>query len=796
MEKERQKDMKKMRSIRKKLSRVIVVLMLITILSFIVSSIVMSRNILNSDSNSILLLSARYYTGELQKRTSAGREGGYDTGKLRELVASFDIYGTGHAFLMTEDGDIVYHDEYPNGITAEEMPSGDREYFRWVLGMERDTVHLRQRMLNNLPGKIILEDLGNGLVFCIAVPRTVISVPLRKLSIYMLISSLVILILAVFTGVMWVRSIVRPLTRMTEVADHYASGDYHEKMEVERQDEVGLLSRSLQTMSESLMHQIEIADSANRSKSAFLSNMSHEIRTPITAVLGFNEMILREADDKDILLYAENVKNSGNVLLGLINDILDFSKIEAGKLEIIPVDYDLSSMLNDLVNMVRVRAEEKGLSLMLDFDSQIPRILNGDEIRVKQIITNILTNAVKYTEQGMVSFAVGYEDIEEEPDEVMLRVAVRDTGIGIREEDIKRIFSEFERIDEKNNRNIEGTGLGMSITQSLLKMMGSSLKVESVYGVGSVFSFELKQKVIRRDPLGNYQTSYTKSISARERYKSRFTAENARILMVDDNATNLLVFRNLIKQTLVKVDTAESGEKALGLCGDEKYDIIFLDHMMPGKDGIETLHELKEMNDSPNVDTPVISLTANAVSGAREVYIREGFSDYLTKPIDPEKLEEMMLAYLPKDKIYKSAEKGIVIEFAPSQDKAESSRMARLSTLMNQGDIDLQSGIKHCGSKEIYKEILGSFYEDIDETSEALERFLRENDTDSYTIRIHAVKSTARTIGANALGEKAALLEQAGKDGDLEYIIGNHEAFLSEYQKIQQILAKVFDSSD
>jgi CheY-like chemotaxis protein len=433
---------------------------------------------------------------------------------------------------------------------------------------------------------------------------------------------------------------------------------------------------------------------------------------------------------------------------------------------------------------------------MLDFDSQIPRILNGDEIRVKQIITNILTNAVKYTEQGMVSFAVGYEDIEEEPDEVMLRVAVRDTGIGIREEDIKRIFSEFERIDEKNNRNIEGTGLGMSITQSLLKMMGSSLKVESVYGVGSVFSFELKQKVIRRDPLGNYQTSYTKSISARERYKSRFTAENARILMVDDNATNLLVFRNLIKQTLVKVDTAESGEEALGLCGDEKYDIIFLDHMMPGKDGIETLHELKEMNDSPNVDTPVISLTANAVSGAREVYIREGFSDYLTKPIDPEKLEEMMLAYLPKDKIYKSAEKGIVIEFAPSQDKAESSRMARLSTLMNQGDIDLQSGSKHCGSKEIYMEILGSFYEDIDETSEALERFLRENDTDSYTIRIHAVKSTARTIGANALGEKAALLEQAGKDGDLEYIIGNHEAFLSEYQKIQQILAKVFDSSD
>ncbi len=773
---------------------VIIVLMLITILSFIASAIVMSRNILNSDSNRILLLSARYYTGELQKSMPAGTEGEYDAEKLRELVASFDIYGTGNAFLMTEDGDLLCHELYPDGITAEEIPAGEKEYFRHFLELERDKVHLKQRMLNNWFGKIIVEDLGNGLVFCVAVSRLVISAPLRRLFGFMLASALVILIISVVTGVLWVRSIVGPLTRMTEVADQYASGDYHEKMEVERQDEVGRLSRSLQTMSESLMHQIEMADSANRAKSAFLSNMSHEIRTPITAVLGFNEMILRETDDKDILLYAENIRNSGNTLLGLINDILDFSKIEAGKLEIIPVDYDLSSMLNDLVNMVRVRAEEKGLTLELDFDRNIPRILNGDEIRIKQIITNILSNAVKYTERGAVSFTVGYEDLKED-DSVLLRVAVRDTGIGIREEDIKHIFSEFERVDVTRNRNIEGTGLGMSITQSLLKMMGSSLQVESVYGVGSVFSFELKQQVIRRDPLGDYQASYTKSISGRERYQSRFTAGNARILMVDDNSTNLLVFRGLVKQTLIKVDTAESGDEALSMCGDEKYDIIFLDHMMPHKDGIETLHELKEMKDSPNADTPVISLTANAVSGAREVYIREGFSDYLTKPIDPEKLEEMMLSYLPKEKIDKRGKPGVA-GAAPSQNAAESGRMTGLSVLMNQGYIDLQSGIGHCGSKELYMEVLRSYYGKIDETREALDRFLRENDTENYAIRIHAAKSTSRTIGADALGEKAALLEQAARNGDHQYIRENHEAFLTEYGKVQRILARVFDPAE
>ncbi|MCR4990959.1 MAG: response regulator [Lachnospiraceae bacterium] len=574
---------------------------------------------------------------------------------------------------------------------------------------------------------------------------------------------------------------------MSEVADRYANGDYSEKMEVERKDEVGALSRSLQTMSTSLVRQIELADSANKAKSQFLSNMSHEIRTPINAVLGFNEMILRESNDKNIQMYAENIRNSGHTLLGLINDILDFSKIEAGKIEIIPVDYNLSSVINDLVNMVRIRSQEKGLGLTLDFDSEIPILLNGDEIRIKQIITNILTNAVKYTERGYITFTIGYDRIESEPDHVMMNVSVKDTGIGIREEDMKKLFTEFERIDEKRNRAIEGTGLGMSITQSLLEMMGSSLKVESIYGVGSIFSFSLKQKVTKWEPLGDYKVSFEQETKEREHYRNKFTAKEARVLMVDDNATNLLVFENLLKQTLVQADSVTSGDECLNLCAKNKYDIIFLDHMMPGKDGIETLHEMNELVDSKNHDTPVICLTANAISGAREEYIKEGFEDYLTKPIDPDKLELMMIKYLPEEKCEKNT---VPADDASTKEKAETNN--EFDILAEQDLIDIYDGMAHCINKDVYINVLESYYDSIDETMSELNSFLAEEDVENYTIRIHAVKSTSKMIGANELGRKAELLEMAGHKGDFVCLHDNHKAFMEEYGKVRDELGKVF----
>ncbi len=337
----------------------------------------------------------------------------------------------------------------------------------------------------------------------------------------------------------------------------------------------------------------ERALAASEAKSSFLSNMSHEIRTPINAILGMNEMILRECNDKNILGYSESIRTAGSTLLGLVNDILDFSKIEAGKMEIIPVDYDLSSVINDLMNMIQTKADDKGLKLAFDISREVPKFLHGDEVRIKQIITNILTNAVKYTEKGTVTLYVSYEKITEEPDSIMLHVAVRDTGIGIRQEDMKKLFSEFDRIEEERNRNVEGTGLGMSITKRLLEMMGSSLQVESTYGLGSVFSFSLKQTVVKWEALGDYEEAYQSSLAGRKKYHEKIRAPEAEILVVDDTPMNLDVFIQLLKQTGIKIETATGGEEALSLSYDKKYDIIFLDHMMPDKDGIETLHELR-----------------------------------------------------------------------------------------------------------------------------------------------------------------------------------------------------------
>ena len=395
----------------------------------------------------------------------------------------------------------------------------------------------------------------------------------------------------------------------------------------------------------------ERAVAANEAKSSFLSNMSHEIRTPINAILGMNEMILRESTEASTLTYSQNIKTAGNTLLGIVNDILDFSKIEEGKMNIVPVDYDLSVTLKDLVNMIKVKLDAKKLKLLLDFDSNTPKLLHGDEIRIKQIITNILTNSAKYTERGSVTFRVSYEKIPSEPDSVMLKVSVRDTGIGIKPSDMDKLFSKFDRIEENRNRNIEGTGLGMSITKELLDMMGSQLNVSSIYGAGSEFSFSIKQTVVSWEQLGDFEEIQKKTNEEVKEYKQKFEAPDANILVVDDNQMNLLVFTRLLKQTKVKIDKAGSGDEAISMIFKKKYDVIFLDHMMPEKDGVQVLRELKEGPVNPNTETPYICLTANAIAGARDEYIKIGFDDYLAKPVNPEELEKMLFEHLPKEKI-------------------------------------------------------------------------------------------------------------------------------------------------
>ncbi len=530
----------------------------------------------------------------------------------------------------------------------------------------------------------------------------------------------------------------------------------------------------------------EEAMAASEAKTAFLSNMSHEIRTPINAILGMNEMILRECTDEGILVYAENVRAASNTLLGLVNDILDFSKIEAGKMEINPVDYDLSSVINDLVSMVAGRVEDKGLVLKTDFDPETPKLLYGDEIRVKQVITNILTNAVKYTEKGGITFRVGYENLPDEPDSVLLKVAVIDTGIGIRPEDMRKLFSEFERIEEKRNRSIEGTGLGMSITKNLLEMMGSKLRVGSVYGEGSVFSFALKQKVVKWERLGDYKYSLFSGVGERERYKEKFTAGRASVLVVDDNSMNLQVFKSLIKKTKIWTETADSGDEGIRLSLLKKYDIIFLDHMMPGKDGIETLREIKANANNPNLNTPYICLTANAISGARQEYINAGFDDYLTKPIDVEKLDEMLLKYLPGDKVQ-------LIEPTEAETEEEDLDLESIPLPIRKCPlIDEATGVKNSGSLESYLSLLKIFYESIDDKADEIGRLYEERDFNGFAIKVHALKSSARIIGAEIFGEEAQRLEDAGKKGDERYIDRHAESFLEDYLNFKDVLREAF----
>ncbi len=545
---------------------------------------------------------------------------------------------------------------------------------------------------------------------------------------------------------------------------------------------------------EELEEQKLIADRANKSKSAFLAVMSHEIRTPINAVLGMDEMILRENTDEATLSYAQDIQTAGQTLLSLINDILDFSKIEAGKMDIIPVDYSSATMLNDLVNMIEPRAEKKDLRLIVQVDPALPETLHGDEIRVKQVITNILTNAVKYTEKGSVTLSVAFAKTSGECGN--LCVSIADTGIGIKEEDLKKLFSAFERIEEKRNRSIEGTGLGMNITQQLLAMMGSKLDVQSVYGSGSTFSFDVEQGVVSWQAIGDFAEALRKAKASRTRYHERFTAPEANILVVDDTPLNLKVIRGLLKQTKISVVTAESGAEALSAVAAQDFDVIFLDHLMPDMDGIETVARLRSETRAGMLHTPIICLTANAVSGAKEAYIEAGFTDYLTKPIESAKLEIMLLTYLPEEKVHLTEGNGGTSgqdekaskqdEMATGHEEAADGQDTQtmpdsFAELFAQPEelpqwlsalpgVDAEAGVRACGFLETYLDVLKTCKETLPDTMAEIKSAMQGGDWRAYTIKVHAIKSSLRIIGDADGSSMAADLEAAGNAQDEDRI--------------------------
>ena len=387
----------------------------------------------------------------------------------------------------------------------------------------------------------------------------------------------------------------------------------------------------------------EEANIANRTKSDFLASMSHEIRTPINGILGMNTMILRDSSDPQIVEYAENIRIAGNGLLSIINDILDLTKIESGRMEIIPANYELFSIMNDCYQMNRMRASEKGLSFVFENDPDMPAEYCGDEVRIRQIMNNLISNGIKYTKTGSVTLKVGFKQEQESKDAKgdetgTLVISVRDTGIGIREEDLGNLFKSFTRLEESRNRHIEGTGLGLKITQQLVYLMNGTIEVQSEYGKGSVFTVTIPQKIIGRKCMGDFATRRKEHVGVAKSGKSTFKAPGKRVLMVDDVKMNVLVFKGLLRGTEITVDSALSGAEGIEMTKKTKYDIIFMDHLMPEIDGIEALHRIREDADNPNCDTPVVVLTANAIVGVRTSYLKEGFAEYISKPVEQKEL--------------------------------------------------------------------------------------------------------------------------------------------------------------
>lgn len=540
------------------------------------------------------------------------------------------------------------------------------------------------------------------------------------------------------------------------------------------------------------------AEQANAAKSDFLANMSHEIRTPINAVLGMNEMILRESDDANVREYAGKAHNAGKTLLNLINDILDLSKIEAGKMEIVNDVYYLSSVLNNVVNMMRVKAEEKKLEFRVEVDEKIPDLLMGDDTRISQVIINILNNAVKYTREGSVCLKVekadaltadGTDAVGE--DEVVLKISVSDTGIGIREEDMGKLFGNFERLDQKANKNVEGTGLGLSITVKMLEMMNGRIEVESVYGKGSTFTIYIPQAVEGDVMIGDFEAKFAEYVKSLNDYKETFRAPDAHILVVDDNEMNLFVVEKLLKTTEVKVSCCDSGERCLELIRQRHYDVILLDHMMPELDGVETLKRMKEMKHHLCKDTPVIALTANAIVGVREMYLADGFDDYLSKPVDANELEAILRKHLPEDKvIVEILEPQVSVEefFTPLPDE-ECEEPGQY--------IDRDTAMIYCaGSDEIFREFLGMFCNLYEKKKAKILSCYDGGNWEEYGIELHSLKSTSLSIGGKRISELAFELEKAGKAGDEAFIRAHHEEAMELYERTVQEGLVILESDE
>ena len=558
---------------------------------------------------------------------------------------------------------------------------------------------------------------------------------------------------------------------------------------------------------EQLNESREEAVAANEAKSAFLANMSHEIRTPMDAIIGMSEIVLQKDVPKDIKENVINIRNSGKGLLTIINDILDLSKIESGKFEIIEEPYMLSSLLNDVFNIINIRLDNKPVELVVDINKAIPDKLIGDEIRIKQILINIMGNAVKFTKEGLIKLTI---DEEKRADDFYLIMKVEDTGIGIKEEDINKLFGTFNQVDTRKNRSIQGTGLGLSISKNLSELMGGNITLESQYGKGTTFTIKVKQSVKDYTSIGEVKVGEVHNKQMGLDGLKIIPMPFAKILIVDDNEVNIQVAQGLMNPYGMSLDCAYSGEEAIDKIKETKYDLVFMDHMMPELDGVDTTKIIRNLEGEFYKEVPIVALTANAISEAKAMFLKEGFNDFLAKPIELLKLNLILKKWVLDrhnednlennilEKNQEFNEKIIDIEEEVTQGIIKNEMEEEIEMVDSEIEgIDLSAGLNNLGGNmETYFSIIETYYRETKSKIEEINKTIENNNIQLFTTYVHGLKSSSGSIGAKKVADLAKKLEAAGKENNLEYINNNIDEFKNNTLKILENINKFINKKN